>query len=329
MTQDSSYQLRLEGDTLWVGFNAQHPAQGHKIVQDAMQELDHLIESGQLLGSRGVLKIDGPQSISVAYALAHRLAHRYEAIAVLDPKLGRPGFKAYIVSIVNGSTQYVVGQVLEFPHQLAYANPLKVVLCGPPRVGKSCFREALRQAIHQQGDAPYPYSFAACPDGEGSWFHETYGQNAAYAKEIRQEYRGQFSPAFVQAVVDWVKNVNLPLNIIDVGGRISAENTQIMAEATHAIILYQTAQELAQWKQFCLSLELDMIAEIQSQFDATEDQVLLAESWQVTAQQKAKDRPLVTGSIHRLQRGRINYLDYPMCQAIAEVLVHLVGYQGS
>lgn len=45
---------------------------------------------------------------------------------------------------------------------------MKVVLCGPPRSGKSCLREGLKQAIRRVPGAPYPYVITAAPDGEGA-----------------------------------------------------------------------------------------------------------------------------------------------------------------
>ncbi len=57
----------------------------------------------------------------------------------------------------------------------------KIVLAGPPRSGKSCMREGLKQAIRAIPGAPYPYVITACPDGEGAWFQETVNQNPELA----------------------------------------------------------------------------------------------------------------------------------------------------
>jgi CRISPR-associated protein Csx3 len=55
----------------------------------------------------GLLKIDGRQSLPVAYAIAHKVAHLYSAVAIKDPKLG-----VFIVSIAHG-TRYCVGDCIE------------------------------------------------------------------------------------------------------------------------------------------------------------------------------------------------------------------------
>lgn len=60
----------------------------------------------------------------------------------------------------------------------------KIVLCGPPRSGKSCLREGLKQAIRKIPNAPYPYIITGCPDGEGAWFQETVNQDPELAAEF-------------------------------------------------------------------------------------------------------------------------------------------------
>ena len=88
----SSYQLELQCDVLRVGFNRIARADGDLVVRDALRSLEQMQERGQLQGGK-LLKIDGPQSIAVAYTLGHKLAHLYGAIVILDPKIGRVGYK--------------------------------------------------------------------------------------------------------------------------------------------------------------------------------------------------------------------------------------------
>ena len=117
---------------------------------------------------------------------------------------------------------------------------MKIVLCGPPRSGKSCLREGLKQAIRRIPGAPYPYVITACPDGEGAWFQETVNHDLEEARRLKEEYRaslGGFSPEFVRRVTDSVANCTLPLTLVDIGGIPSAENKEICAVATHIIIL--------------------------------------------------------------------------------------------
>jgi CRISPR-associated protein Csx3 len=65
---------------LKVGFS--RPAENDQVVRDAAEAI-------QLLDLRGgpLVKFDGPCSLPVAMVLAHAVAHKYAAVAVLDPKL--------------------------------------------------------------------------------------------------------------------------------------------------------------------------------------------------------------------------------------------------
>jgi len=172
----------------------------------------------------------------------------------------------------------------------------KILLVGPPRSGKSCMREALKQAIKEIPLAPYPYVLTACPDGEGSWFQESVNNDSELATRLKAEYKGKFNPEFVKRISDSVKNLKLPLNFIDIGGIISPENREICKEANSAIMLCGEESILsnrpAEWKQFLNELEIPIIAEIYSDYFGTEDCVI----------EKDEDG-IFRASIHHLERG--------------------------
>ncbi len=95
---------------------------------------------------------------------------------------------------------------------------MKLVLMGPPRSGKSCLREGLKQAIKKCKGAPYPYVITACPDGEGAWFQETANRNPEEARELKTEYKnsvGGFSTEFVDRIAKSVSKCPLPLVLVD------------------------------------------------------------------------------------------------------------------
>lgn len=103
----------------------------------------------------------------------------------------------------------------------------KVVLAGPPRSGKSCMREGLKQCLfqlHRAGIAPYPYVITACPDGEGAWFQETVNNDPELAAACKAAYKAKFTPEFVQRIVASVANCPLELTLVDIGGITSVEN---------------------------------------------------------------------------------------------------------
>ncbi|OYE01004.1 CRISPR-associated protein Csx3 [Nostoc sp. 'Peltigera membranacea cyanobiont' 232] len=316
-----SYQMKLEGEVLRVGFNRVFPAGGDRIVHDALELLEQMIDSGQIPGGKRIL-IDGPQSVPVAYVIAHKLAHLYQAIAVLDPKIGTPGYKTYIVTISHGSTEYKIGDLIETKETQPVRSIIKVVLCGPPRAGKSCLRDGLKRAILGNLGAPYPYVITACPDGEGSWHQETYENNEELAKSIRPINKADVTPEFAQEAAKWVGSANQLISIIDVGGKISPENKQIMKPATHAVILSGDSSKFTEWENFCQQLELTVIAKIHSQLDGVEDGVFFADDWKEKTNELLKTTPLLTGSVHRLKRGE-NLSARPMVQSLANLLIHL------
>lgn len=319
-----SYQIQLEKDNniLRVGFNRVKPAQGDILVKHALEQLEMMIANGEITGGEGLLKIDGAQSIPVAYVIAHRLAHLYEAIAVLDPKIGKKGYKNYIVTTIHGSQKYQIGDIIETEDILPPEKKIKVVLCGPPQSGKSCLREGLKQAILSHLNAPYPYVITACPDGEGAWYQKAYANDQEKAQQAKINYKGDLTQEFAQNAQEWVKSANQPINIIDVGGKISKQNEMIMAEATHAIILSGNPDKFQEWQDFCQKLDLTIIALVKSQLEAQQDEINLVENWQNDIDIKLKQAPLLTGIIHNLVRGE-DLVNRPLIQTLAEILIFM------
>lgn len=309
----SSFQLSLTGDTLRVGFNRELSVDGDRLVRDANHQLDQMFDQGLLTGGK-LLKIDGPQSISVAYLLAHRLAPLYGAIAILDPKIGRPGYRTYIVAISQGAT-YQVGDLVEVPATFASYQPIKVAVCGFPQTGKSCLIEGIKRALMEQLDIPYPLVIRACPDGEGSWHHQAQVNHAALAENTRIQNKGVWNREFAETAAGWVRSANQVINLIDTGGKLSPENRLILAVATHAIILYKTDSERQQWLDFCQSLGLRAIAEVESRLGAGEDQV----QWEL-----GEANSLLSGTVYGLSRQTDGLAQKPMIQAITQLLIDLV-----
>jgi hypothetical protein len=190
--------------------------------------------------------------------------------------------------------------------------PVKVVLCGPPHSGKSCLREGLKQtlmALHRIEKAPYPYVLTACPDGEGSWYSEAAQRDPVLAQQLKQAYKTKFTWEFTERVAQDVKKITLPLTIIDVGGRIDDKNRAIMTPATHAVILAGDLERVGEWEAFCRELKLDIIAILHSDYHGSRDRI-------------DAETPILTGSIHHLERGEPNH-ERPMVKALAEILVRL------
>ena len=186
---------------------------------------------------------------------------------------------------------------------------MKVVLCGPPRSGKSCLRQGLKDAVRGIPGAPYPYVITACPDGEGSWFQETVNSNPELAAACKAAYKAKFTPEFVGRVASSVERCSLPLTIVDIGGIPSAENEVICASATHAVLLAGDTSRFEEWREFCRKVGLTVVAEIHSDYHGTEDTVA-----------GVGEDNVLRGSVHHLERGE-PVASRPMIRALAEHLL--------
>lgn len=169
-------------------------------------------------------------------------------------------------------------------------------------------REGLKQAIRKIPDAPYPYVITACPDGEGSWFQESSARDQKLARELKENYKGEFSPGFVRRIAESVKKCDLPLTLIDIGGKITKENREICEGADHAIIIYGNHKKLQEWRDFCAELNLCVIAEVFSDYHGKKDSV--------------SQNPF-QGSVHYLERGE-DVSQRPCIKALAKHILSLL-----
>jgi CRISPR-associated protein Csx3 len=307
----SSYQIELQGDVLRVGFNRNHPAHGDRVVRDVLVRLEQMQD---VFTGGKLLKIDGQQSIAVAYTIAHQLAHLYGAIAVFDPKIGKPGHKTYIV-VISHDPDYKIGDLVETEEPQTKYNSVKVVLCGPPHSGKSCLREGLKYEIKEILTAPSPYVIPACPDGEPAGASEIWERDPQLIAEIKQGCKSDLTPEYAEITAEKIRNTSLPINIIDAGGKLSAENRIIFKQCTHAIILSGDSQDRdhfehwQEWETFCQEVDLPVIAKIYSDYLGTADRI-------------DTQFPILTGTIHQLSRGK-NLKDRPTIKALAQAVLAL------
>jgi CRISPR-associated protein Csx3 len=303
----SIYHISLQGDVLKVGFGTTQTT-GDQIVRDVAARLDEMIATGELPGG-DLIKINGRITVLVSQVLADKLSKLYDAIAVLDPKIGEPGIDRYVITISRNSL-YQVGDTVDVV-RLQEQPSIKVVICGFANTGKTCFREGLKQALSQIPNAPESYFISGCPDGDGSWYGETARRDADLAKKLKAEYKASFTPEFAKLKAQEVRGINTPIFVFDVGGKISPDNRLIMAEATHAVILVKDESEIAPWQEFCDALSLQVVAIIYSDCNSLSDYI-------------EQEAPMLKGRVHLLQRGE-DVSQRPMVQALARVLVGMCG----
>jgi CRISPR-associated protein Csx3 len=308
-----TFFVKLEEDVLQVDFNQLQPAQNDLLVRDACARLAELVSSKVLTGGE-LLKINGPASLIVSYAIAHKVCHLFKAIAVFDPKMDR-----YVVTKTDTSN-YPLGKTLYFQPDVTYPR-MRIVLCGPPNTGKTCLRGGLKKAISFLNKGVYPYFITGAPDGEGSFTAEVNFNDEARGRILKNELKGKFTDDFVNQIARWVRNVNQPLALIDVGGERSPENIKIMASATHAIVLYrddnpEEEKKLTEWVDFCTSPRLNngkglqLIAKLCSDRDAKSDEISCL-------------TPSLEGKIHFIDR-TVDVSERETVKALAKLIVEMV-----
>jgi CRISPR-associated protein Csx3 len=295
--------------TLRINFGDEH-ADSDRITRDIAQQLDVLIATDRLSGGE-LLRIDGRSPLPAAFTFAQKLLPLYEAIAVRDPKMGTKGVECYVVG-ASRSDRYAMGDPLVYSTHNTQPT-FRIVLCGPPNTGKSCFREGLKQALLDLPHAPASFVLSACPDGDGSWFSETARRDPVLARQLKNAYKARFTPEFAAWKAEEISRIHHLLLVFDVGGKITPENRSIMQAATHAVILAQNSEQVAEWQAFCASFKkpLPVIAILISDYHGTEDQIV-------------STAPILQGSVHYLERGE-PVESRPVIQALAQYLADLAG----
>jgi len=162
---------------------------------------------------------------------------------------------------------------------------IKIVIGGPPHSGKSVFIEALTQNL----DKDNTFSFSAAPDGEGPWLQRHYDD----PEVVKFRQKGKFTTEFVADRKKKIRDWDGPLMIIDVGGRTSEENAQMIEGATHAIILAGDLSKVAEWRDFFEENNIEVIAKLHSHYRGNHDVQRDVES----------EKSHIVSSVHHLERG--------------------------
>ena len=215
-------------------------------------------------------------------------------------------------------------------------NGIKIVICGPPHSGKSVFMYALTRALGENR----VLLLNAAPDGEGAWLMAHYSEKEA--KNLRR--KGEYTEAYIQDRAQKIKNWVGPITLIDIGGKITPEKSELVEGATHAIILagsddgrarkgeldkngepakdkkgHNALLMMNEWQKFCEQNKLDIIAKVHSNFFGLNDHVI------------QKEGEILKGSIHHLERGE-PAVDREVIKSLAENVNELVNwnlfYQG-
>ena len=101
-----TYNITVEPDNILRLKFGETSAQNDMLVKEAVQIITTLINDGKVTGGE-LIKLNGPATIPVAFALAHKLNHLYQAVAVYDPKLSK-----YVVAVAHGG-RYRLGDLID------------------------------------------------------------------------------------------------------------------------------------------------------------------------------------------------------------------------
>ncbi len=152
-----------------------------------------------------------------------------------------------------------------------------VAVGGPPHSGKSVFlAEVYRQLLARRPSGVFLQR--AAPDGEGMWSAESDPELVA---EIRR--KGGFSQEFMVFTLRAIENLGkrFPIVLLDLGGRRSAENAEILRRSTHLIILSSKEEENDAWREFAAAEGCETLAVFASRLvklpDGTLDEAIRSE----------------------------------------------------
>ena len=171
-----------------------------------------------------------------------------------------------------------------------------VAVGGPPHSGKSVFlAELYRQLLQRQPSGIFLHR--ACPDGEGMWSNEA---DPEIVQQIRR--KAAFSDEFVNLTLHTIeqlgKNPQLPLVLLDLGGKRTAENAEILRRSTHCMVVSANEEEAMRWHVFAADEGCPVLASFQSRLVRSPDQQI-DPSARSTIQ---TDRPIPQGTLVNLCR---------------------------
>lgn len=138
-----------------------------------------------------------------------------------------------------------------------------IAIVGPPHSGKSIFlAELYRQMLQRQPSGVFLQR--ACPDGEGLWSNEA---DPAIVQQIRK--KSAFSEEFILITLQGIerlgRNMHHNIVLLDLGGKRTAENAEILRRSTHCIILSSQMEEIPAWQTFATAEGCHILAILHSQ----------------------------------------------------------------
>lgn len=138
-----------------------------------------------------------------------------------------------------------------------------IAIVGPSHSGKSVFlAELYRQLLHR--DPTGVFLHRACPDGEGMWSNEA---DPEIVQLIRKKcaFSEEFVTVTLRSIERLGRNPHHRIVLLDLGGKRTAENAEILRRSTHCIILSSQIEAISAWQTFVISEECEILAVFRSQ----------------------------------------------------------------
>jgi CRISPR-associated protein Csx3 len=130
-----------------------------------------------------------------------------------------------------------------------------VAVGGPPHSGKSVFLAELYRQLLARRPSGFVFLQRVAPDGEGMWSNEA-------RPEVVIRRKGAFSQEFMLFILKSIENLGrvFPLVLLDLGGKRTAENVEILKRATHFILISSKLEENKAWVEFASAQGCQILA---------------------------------------------------------------------
>ena len=151
-----------------------------------------------------------------------------------------------------------------------YCNTI-IAIGGPPHSGKSIFlSELYRQLLARSSRV---FRQGVCLDGEGMWSNES---DPSLVQSIRR--KGHFSKEFVTKTLSTIdalgRNPHFSIVLLDLGGKLTAENAEILQRTHFLVLLSSLVSAIPQWQAFAAAAGCETLAILESQLCHRPDKTL-------------------------------------------------------
>lgn len=188
--------------------------------------------------------------------------------------------------------------------KLSNYKGMVIAVGGPPHSGKSVLLAELYSQLLARRPANFVFLQRACPDGEGMWSAEA---PVEVVRSIRR--KGNFDAGFMKFTLEAIEALatRFAIVLVDLGGRRSAQNAEILARSTHLINLCSAkkAEERQPWVEFAAEDGCELLADFTSALVHLPGAEPVSRNLDLSARSQVHTAEMVvaTGTLRNLDRG--------------------------